>query len=42
VSVLAPAVENLAARLGLRPDSALLAVALTHSSYAAENGVESN
>jgi ribonuclease-3 len=42
VSVLLPSLEILARRLGLAPDSELLRVALTHSSYAAENGVESN
>jgi ribonuclease-3 len=34
--------DSLAARLGLAPDSSLLLTALTHSSYAAEHGVESN
>ncbi len=35
-------VDELAARLGLEATSAHLAVALTHSSYAAEHGLESN
>jgi ribonuclease-3 len=42
VSVLLSSIDTLAHRLGLDPDSATLRVALTHSSYAAEHGVESN
>ena len=42
MSVLLPSVEYLASCLGLAPDNELLALALTHSSYAAENAVESN
>jgi len=42
VSLLLPSTEDIARRVGLGPDSHLLEVALTHSSYAAENGVESN
>ncbi len=42
MSVLLPSIETLAHRLRLAPDSELLTVALTHSSYAAENDVESN
>ncbi|MFZ1062555.1 MAG: ribonuclease III [Acidimicrobiales bacterium] len=34
--------DALAENLGLRPDSELLALALTHSSYAAEHGCASN
>ena len=34
--------ESLAARLGLKPDDETLAIALTHSSYAAEHRVRSN
>jgi ribonuclease III len=42
VSVLLSSIDTLAHRLGLAPESATLMVALTHSSYAAEHGVESN
>jgi ribonuclease-3 len=42
VSLLLPSIDALAHRLGLPADSVLLATALTHSSYAAEHGVESN
>lgn len=42
MSVLLSSVDTLAQRLGLSPDSPTLLVALTHSSYAAEHGVESN
>jgi ribonuclease-3 len=37
-----PSLDELAVRLGLNPHSRLLETALTHSSYASENGVESN
>ncbi|HET8990537.1 MAG TPA: ribonuclease III [Acidimicrobiales bacterium] len=39
---MARGIDALAARVGLDSSSPLLATALTHSSYAAENGVESN
>jgi ribonuclease-3 len=42
VSIALSSIELLAQQLGLRADSELLTVALTHSSYAAENHVESN
>lgn len=42
MSVLLSSVDTLAQRLGLSPDSPTLLIALTHSSYAAEHGVESN
>jgi ribonuclease-3 len=42
VSLLQPSFDALAARLGLHPESETLQTALTHSSYAAENSVESN
>jgi ribonuclease-3 len=42
VSIALSSMEQLAQRLGLAPDSPLLAVALTHSSFAAEQHVESN
>lgn len=42
MSVLLSSIDSLAQRLGLSPDSPTLLVALTHSSYAAEHGVESN
>jgi ribonuclease III len=42
VSVLLSHLDALAHQLGLPADSPLLGVALTHSSYAAEQGVESN
>ncbi|OYV58477.1 MAG: ribonuclease III [Actinobacteria bacterium 21-73-9] len=39
---MARGIDALAARVGLDPSCPALATALTHSSYAAENGVESN
>jgi len=42
VSLLLSPLEALAERLGLSRTSALLSVALTHSSYAGEHGCESN
>jgi ribonuclease III len=42
VSLLRSPLDALAERVGLARASALLAVALTHSSYAAEHGCESN
>ena len=42
MSILLPSLDSLADRLGLSVHSELLTIALTHSSYAAENGVESN
>jgi ribonuclease-3 len=42
VSLLLSSIDALADALGLRPDSELLAMALTHSSYAAEHDCESN
>ncbi len=42
MSLVAPSLEAVAERLGLAATSSLLATALTHSSYAAEHGVESN
>ncbi len=42
MSLLRSPLDALAERLGLARDSGLLVVAVTHSSYAAEHGVESN
>ncbi len=42
MSIALSSMEHLAQRLGLAADCELLAVALTHSSYAAEHHVESN
>jgi ribonuclease-3 len=42
VSLLLSPLDTLAERLGLNQSSALLQVALTHSSYASEHNVESN
>lgn len=42
MSVLLQSIDSLAQRLGLAANSETLTVALTHSSYAAEHGVESN
>jgi len=42
VSLLLSPLDALAERVGLSPDSEILAVALTHSSYAAEHECESN
>lgn len=42
MNLLLSPLDALSTRLGLSPDSALLALALTHSSYAAEHDCESN
>ena len=42
MSILLSSIDALAHRLGLEPDSETLALALTHSSYAAEHATESN
>jgi ribonuclease-3 len=42
VSLLLSSLDALAEHLGLRPDSELLALSVTHSSYAAEHDCESN
>jgi len=42
VSLLRSSLDSLAEQLGLAPESALLAVAVTHSSYAAEHDCASN
>ncbi len=42
MSLLLSSLATLAERLGLDPQSEVLALALTHSSYAAEHGVSSN
>jgi len=42
VSIVLSSIDALAATLGLSPDSDVLALALTHSSYAAEHQCESN
>ncbi len=42
MSILLSPLDALAHRLGLEPESATLALALTHSSYAAEHATESN
>jgi len=42
VSLSVTSITDLAARVGLAPTSAALLTAMTHSSYAAEHGVESN
>ena len=42
MSLLLSPLDALAGRLGLSPESELLALAVTHSSYAAEHNCESN